>query len=259
MTILRALFVLEEQTEVEKLKEVIVTVRKDVEAGLAVQRRARRVTRRSSARCSSRWCAPARSAACSRTRCVRIADQLEKEDALRRQVASAMVYPTVVLTVALLVMLVLVVYIVPVFAGVLQQFGTTPRRSRCRAMTQVTVDVSHAVTGYWYVFIARRRRRSRSASAAGSAPRAGGPQWDAFRLKIPFKIGGIVAEDLDRPLGAHVLGADRRRRAADRGARHHRPDRRQRGRRARDERRHRLGQARRHDRRAAQAEPTSSR
>jgi type IV pilus assembly protein PilC len=35
MTILRALFVLEEQTEVKKLKTVIVAVRKDVEAGLS--------------------------------------------------------------------------------------------------------------------------------------------------------------------------------------------------------------------------------
>jgi type IV pilus assembly protein PilC len=83
-----------------------------------------------------------------------VADQLEKEDNLRRQVRSAMVYPSVVLSVALIVMIVLVVYIVPVFAGVLSSSPRTPSGQSLPAMTQVTVDVSHAITGYWYAFIA---------------------------------------------------------------------------------------------------------
>jgi type IV pilus assembly protein PilC len=58
-------------------------------------------------------------------------------------------------------------------------------------MTQVTVDVSHAMTNYWYAFIAgtgaiaysfRRWKTSKS----------GRPQWDMVRLKLPFKIGDIV-------------------------------------------------------------------
>jgi len=122
---------------------------------------------------------------------VRIADQLEKEDTLRRQVRGAMVYPAVVLTVALVVMTVLVVYIVPVFAGVLKQFATTSSGQQLPAMTQITVDISHAMTNYWYAFIggvaavafAFRRWKT---SDTGRA------QWDAVRLKIPFKIGDIV-------------------------------------------------------------------
>ncbi len=45
-------------------------------------------TRRSSRRSTSRWSAPARPAACSRQSLDRVADQLEKDDALRRQVKS---------------------------------------------------------------------------------------------------------------------------------------------------------------------------
>ena len=41
MTILRALYVLEEQTENKLLAEIIADVRKDVEAGPPAQRRAR--------------------------------------------------------------------------------------------------------------------------------------------------------------------------------------------------------------------------
>jgi type IV pilus assembly protein PilC len=102
-----------------------------------------------------------------------------------------MVYPTVVLSVACAVMIVLVVYVVPVFAGVLKQFATTTSGQQLPGMTQITVDVSHAMTGYWYVIILgvvglafafHRWKRSES----------GRPQWDALRLKLPFKIGDIV-------------------------------------------------------------------
>ncbi len=190
MTILRALFVLEEQTEVKKLKAVIVSVRKDVEAGLAFSVALARHPKVF----SPLFVAMVRAGEIGgvlEDSLVRIADQLEKEDALRRQVRSAMVYPSVVLTVALVVMIVLVVYIVPVFAGVLQQFGTSAAGQQLPAMTQITVDVSHAITGYWYAFIG-------SAALLGFSFRhwkrseTGRPQWDALRLKIPFKIGDIV-------------------------------------------------------------------
>jgi type IV pilus assembly protein PilC len=91
----------------------------------------------------------------------------------------------------MVVMIVLVVYIVPVFAGVLAQFATNASGAQLPMMTQVTVDVSHAVTGYWYIFIGaavaivycfRRWKHSEG----------GRQQWDALRLKIPFKIGDIV-------------------------------------------------------------------
>jgi type IV pilus assembly protein PilC len=190
MTILRALFVLEEQTEVKKLKAVIVTVRKDVEAGLAFSVALARHPKVF----SPLFVAMVRAGEIGgvlEDSLMRIASQLEKEDALGRQVRSAMVYPSVVVTVALGVMIVLVVYIVPVFAGVLKQFSTTAAGSQLPMMTQVTVDVSHAVTGYWYAFIGvfgaifygfRRWKTSET----------GRPQWDRLRLNIPFKIGDIV-------------------------------------------------------------------
>ena len=133
MTILRALFVLEEQTEVKKLKAVIVGVRKDVEAGLAFSVALARHPKVF----SPLFIAMIRAGEIGgvlEDSLVRIADQLEKEDNLRRQVRSAMIYPAVVLTVALVVMIVLVVYIVPVFAGVLQQFASTASGAQLPAM-----------------------------------------------------------------------------------------------------------------------------
>jgi type IV pilus assembly protein PilC len=190
MTILRALFVLEEQTEIKKLKAVIITVRKDVEAGLAFSVALGRHPKVF----GPLFVAMVRAGEIGgvlEDSLLRIADQLEKEDALRRQVRSAMVYPSVVLTVALGVMIVLVVYIVPVFAGVLKSFSTGGTSAQLPGMTQITVNISHAVTSYWYGFILgagalvysfRRWKKSET----------GRPQWDALRLRIPFKIGGIV-------------------------------------------------------------------
>jgi type IV pilus assembly protein PilC len=190
MTILRALFVLEEQTEVKKLKDVIIAVRKDVEAGLALSIAISRHPKVFSPLFVSMIRAGEIGGVLEDS-LVRIADQLEKEDSLRRQVRSAMVYPAVVISVAMVVMIVLVVYIVPVFAGVLAQFAQNASGAQLPMMTQVTVDVSHAVTGYWYIFIGgavaitysfRRWKHSEG----------GRQQWDALRLKIPFKIGDIV-------------------------------------------------------------------
>lgn len=190
MTILRALFVLEEQVENKRLKETLIAVRKDVEAGLPLSDAFARHPKIF----SPLFVAMTRAGEIGgvlESALVRIADQLEKEDALRRQVRSAMVYPAVVTTVAFLVMIVLVVYIVPVFASVLKQYGTSPSGQQLPTMTQITVDVSHAMTAYFWAFILGIGGLvwgflywKRSAW--------GRPQWDLFRLKIPFKIGDIV-------------------------------------------------------------------
>jgi type IV pilus assembly protein PilC len=190
MTILRALFVLEEQTEVDKLRQVIVAVRKDVEAGLSFSAALARHPKVFGPLFVSMVRAGEIGGVLEDS-LNRVADQLEKEDSLRRQVRSAMVYPAVVVTVAIGVMIALVVFIVPVFAGVLKQFATTPGGASLPGMTQITVDFSHALTGYWYIFIlvfggiAWTFRYWKSSDT-------GRPQWDRLRLRLPMKIGDIV-------------------------------------------------------------------
>src|SRR5437764_5212086 len=76
---------------------------------------------------------------------MRTADQLEKEDALRRQVRAAMVYPAVVVSFAIAVLLALVAFIVPVFAKVFKDFG-----GQLPTLTKFTVGLSHLITGQWY-------------------------------------------------------------------------------------------------------------
>jgi type IV pilus assembly protein PilC len=185
MTILRALYVLESQTEAEGLAAIIVDVRKDVEAGLPLSDALERHPKAF----SPIFVAMVRAGETGgvlEEALLRVADQLEKDEALRRQIKSAMVYPTVVLTFAVLVLLGLVTFIVPVFVGIFKQFG-----GDLPAVTKFTVALSNLVKGYWWLLFAgfigtmvgfKKWRRSDS----------GRPIWDAFRLRLPMKIGDIV-------------------------------------------------------------------
>jgi type IV pilus assembly protein PilC len=117
---------------------------------------------------------------------MRVADQLEKDASLRRQIRSAMIYPTLVVVFAVGVMLALVAFLVPVFEGVFKQFGGS-----LPSITQVSVSMSHAVTGYWWLMFLLA-----AAAAIGfvkwKKSASGRPQWDRLRLKVPLKIGMIV-------------------------------------------------------------------
>ena len=79
---------------------------------------------------------------------LRVADQLEKDDALRRQVKSAMMYPAVIVSFAGLILVALITFLVPVFENIFKDFG-----GKLPAITQVTVNLSHFMTARWYVLI----------------------------------------------------------------------------------------------------------
>ena len=185
MTILRALYVLEAQTENKQLGEAIVAVRKDVEAGLPLSDALERHPKIFDPLFVSMTRAGETGGMLDEA-LIRVADQLEKADSLRRQVKSAMTYPAVVLTFAGGVLLALVAFLVPVFIGVFKQFG-----GDLPAITKLTVTMSKILTGYWYamllgvvgtVYAFRKWKRSEW----------GRPQWDRFRLRVPMKIGDIV-------------------------------------------------------------------
>src|SRR5436853_168273 len=100
VTILRALYVLEEQTESKRLKRALVQIRKDVEAGLPLSDSLARHPKIFKPLYISMVRA-GESGGLLESALLRTADQLEKEDALRRQVRAAMVYPAVVVSFAI--------------------------------------------------------------------------------------------------------------------------------------------------------------
>ena len=252
MTLLRAFYVLEEQIENKILKETIGEVREDIEAGLSFSDALAQHPKIFSPLYVAMVRAGEAGGVLEET-LERIADQLEKDDSLRRQVKSAMIYPAVVLSFAIVVLFALIAFIVPVFVGVFKDFGgelpadhqVHRRRLRARHRPLVPAARRHR----------RRRRRLPEVAQVLLGPPAVGPPAP----EDPVQDRRHRPEDRARPLVAHVLRALRRRRADHAGHRGHRPDLRQLRRREGHGRRRRVGQVRRHDRRARSRRPRSSR
>jgi type IV pilus assembly protein PilC len=187
MSILRALYVLEEQTSGKFLKETLVAVRKDVEAGLSLSDAMARHPKVFSPLFVAMVQAGETGGVLEGS-LMRVADQLEKDASLRRQVRSAMVYPTLVVVFAVGVMMALVAFLVPVFEGVFKQFG-----GELPSITKVSVFLSHAVTGYWWLMFIMAVGVA-VAFVKWKSSSWGRPQWDRFRLRVPMKIGTIVQQ-----------------------------------------------------------------
>ena len=185
MSILRALQVLEEQVKSKLLKETIEAVRKDVEAGLQLSDALARHPKVFGPLYVSMVRAGETGGVLEEC-LLRVADQLEKDAALRRQVRAAMIYPALVISFSVIVLLALVAFLIPVFINVFKQFpGKLP------ALTQFMVGFSHVVTNQWYLMLGIT---GISAFGFVSLKRSalGRPRWDAFKLRIPMKIGDVV-------------------------------------------------------------------
>jgi type IV pilus assembly protein PilC len=185
MSLLRALYVIEEQTESEKLQEVWASVRKDVEAGISLSDALSKHPDVFNELYTAMVAAGETGGILDST-LQRVADQLEKDAALRRQIKAAMIYPSLIAGFSFLVLFALVTFLVPVFEKVFKDFG-----GELPAITKFTVWLSHMFTGRWYVMIAlawatvfafRRWKKSER----------GHEQWDRLKLKFPMKIGDIV-------------------------------------------------------------------
>jgi type IV pilus assembly protein PilC len=192
MPMLRTLHTLEDQSEDEMLKEAIIGIRQDIEAGSSVAAAMQRHPKVF----DPLYRAMVQSGEGSgRLEEVldRVAHQLEKLDALRRQIRSAMMYPAVVFVLAVVVLLVVVAFIVPVFAGIYEEIAAENpgESSDLPFMTQISVGMSTVVTQYWYALLlgiplaifgfSRWRKTER-----------GREHWDKIKLRLPAKIGDVV-------------------------------------------------------------------
>ncbi len=81
--------------------------------------------------------------------CSRVASFLESSNRIRAKVKSAMMYPSVVLTVSIILAITLIMFILPVFVGMFSDFGAD-----LPGLTQSLLDFSAWLTSYWYIAIA---------------------------------------------------------------------------------------------------------
>ena len=79
---------------------------------------------------------------------MRLATYIEKADALKRKVQSAMVYPGVVLTVALGATAFMLIFIIPTFAKMFTDFG-----GELPLPTKIVLGASNFLTSWWWTMI----------------------------------------------------------------------------------------------------------
>lgn len=118
----------------------------------------------------------------------RLAIYLENTARLRKKVKSAMMYPTVVTIVAILITVFLLIKVVPVFGEIYSGFG-----SELPGPTQFLVNLSNVIKSYFLLFLL----------GGGGAvygwlyfikTKPGREFWDSRRIKLP--IFGVIAHKI---------------------------------------------------------------
>ncbi len=79
---------------------------------------------------------------------MRLANYIEKADALKRKIQSAMVYPIVVLTVALGATAFMLIFIIPTFAKMFTDFG-----GELPLPTKIVLIMSHFLQSFWWLLV----------------------------------------------------------------------------------------------------------
>ncbi|MBN2203445.1 MAG: type II secretion system F family protein [Thermoleophilia bacterium] len=188
LAMLRCLYVLEEQTQNKKLCTVIGAVRADVEAGISLSD----ALEKHPATFNKLYVSMVRAGEMGGILdevLNRVATQLEKEDSIRRAVKSAMVYPILIGTFALLVLAGMVLFLIPLFASMYEDIGDG---AKLPMLTQIMVSVSNTMTSWkaipitiavvLLIVVLRRLKRTPKGKAT----------WDRFKLHVPMGIGEIV-------------------------------------------------------------------
>jgi type IV pilus assembly protein PilC len=186
LNVVSALVILEEQTDDAYFASVVCELRSDVEGGLLLSQAMGRHPKIFS-RLYVAMVEAGEAAGILDQVLDRVAYQIEKETQIKRRVKGAMMYPTMVLIFATLVLIGLLMFLVPVFAKIFQQLGN----AKLPTLTQYVVNMSDLLRHKWYVifpaffgtiFGIRRLKRTNQ----------GRYLWDRIKLKIPMKIGDVV-------------------------------------------------------------------
>jgi type IV pilus assembly protein PilC len=186
LPIVRALYVLSEQTENPKLVEVVVAVRKDVEAGLALSEALEKHPKVFD-RLYVEMVKAGEIGGILDGVLLRIADQLEKDQGLRRKVKSAMTYPIVVLILAMFAASFMLIFIVPVFARMFEDLGGT-----LPLPTRVAMGASDILTSIFGVLVYAGMGAGVFAFLRWKKTEHGRKVWGRVVLRIPAKIGDVV-------------------------------------------------------------------
>ncbi len=202
LSLVRTMSILEQQTTNKRLREIIAAVRTDVEAGRPLSDAMARHPKAFSSLYVNMVKAGETGGVLDEV-LDRVAAYLEKEQALRSKIRSAMVYPTLLTVAALGGLFFMTIVILPQFESLFKELGAG---GQLPLPTRVAMAVSAFIRGYWYiglaiviglVFLLRRYLQTPGGRA----------RYDRFKLKMPV-LGElnrkIVVARFTRTLGTLI-------------------------------------------------------
>jgi type IV pilus assembly protein PilC len=178
LPILRALSILADQTESKELAKVLVQARTDVEQGSSLSAAMGKHPKAF----NNTFIAMVKAGETGGVLddvLLQLADQIEKEVSLRRQIKSAMTYPVVVVALVILIMSAMLLFIVPQFETIYASLD-----SKLPLPTTILLAMSRVFTKYWWMvilgsvgaaFLFKRYKKSD----------AGRARIDAFKIRVP--------------------------------------------------------------------------
>ena len=185
LSVVAGLVILEEQTDDKYLAAIIRELRGDVEGGLllsqAMTRHPKVFTRLFVSMVEAGEAAGILDQVLDR-----MAFQIERETKLKRRVKGAMMYPTMVLVFATLVLTGMLLFLVPFFTKIFATLG-----GKLPTLTLYVVALSNFIKADWWLLILvaifgtfgfKRWRKTEH----------GKKNWDSFKLHLPMKIGDVV-------------------------------------------------------------------
>jgi len=185
LSIVQSLVILEEQTDDKALALVIREIRSDVEGGMLLSQAMARHPKVFD-RLYISMVEAGEAAGILDSVLDRVAVQIEKEMKIKRRVKGAMVYPLVVLTFAVLVLIGMLLFLVPVFQGIFADLG-----GDLPFLTKIVVQASDIVRGYWFILFPAMGGSVYGFRRWKRTP-AGRQVWDRFKLNVPGGIGKVV-------------------------------------------------------------------
>jgi type IV pilus assembly protein PilC len=185
LNVVSALVILEQQTDDKYLGAVIRELRADVEGGMLLSQAMARHPKVFN-RLYVSMVEAGEAAGILDTVLDRVAYQIEKETKIKRRVKGAMIYPTMVMIFATLVLVGMLLFLVPVFVGIFDQLnGELP------TLTKAVLACSNFIKATWFilfpgviigVFGVKRFLKTD----------VGRRRWDRTKLRLPMKIGDVV-------------------------------------------------------------------
>ena len=147
LPLVQSLDILAKQTENAALKEVVKQVVFDVEAGNTLADAFRKHPK-AFTDLYVNMIAAGEAGGILDTILLRLATFMEKNDALVRKVKGAMVYPLVIMSVAVIAITILLIFVIPTFSAMFASVNV-----ELPLPTRIVIAMSHFLTSYWWAIL----------------------------------------------------------------------------------------------------------